>query len=113
MRRPRCGRLWKALGGSINDFADGRTLRHALLDLIHSYPLLAGLLCVHGVRALGDGRPGMNQVGLRFWFRERFGGGGKRLRRIGIVVVARKLLIALWRFLKTGVIPEGAVLKEA
>lgn len=48
---------------------------------------------------------------LSIWFRERFGGGGKRLRRIGIVAVARKLLIALWRFLKTGVIPEGAVLK--
>ena len=46
---------------------------------------------------------------LSCWFRERFGGGGKRLRRIGIVAVARKLLIALWRFLKTGVLPEGAV----
>jgi transposase len=50
---------------------------------------------------------------LSCWFRERFGGGAKRLRRIGIVAVARKLLIALWRFLKTGVLPEGAVLKEA
>jgi transposase len=50
---------------------------------------------------------------LSGWFRERFGGGGKRLRRIGIVAVARKLLIVLWRFLKTGVLPEGAVLKEA
>jgi transposase len=50
---------------------------------------------------------------LSVWFRARFGGGGKRLRRIGIVAVARKLLIALWRFLETGVIPAGAVLKEA
>ena len=50
---------------------------------------------------------------LSVWFRERFGGGGKRLRRIGIVAVARKLLIALWRFLEKGVLPEGAVLKEA
>jgi transposase len=48
---------------------------------------------------------------LSGWFRERFGGGGKRLRRIGIVAVARKLLIALWRFLKSGVLPEGAELK--
>jgi transposase len=48
---------------------------------------------------------------LSEWFRERFGNGGKRLRRIGIVAVARKLLIALWRFLETGVLPEGAVLK--
>ena len=50
---------------------------------------------------------------LSVWFRERFGGGGKRLRRIGIVAVGRKLLIALWRFLEKGVLPEGAVLKEA
>jgi transposase len=50
---------------------------------------------------------------LRCWFRERFGSGGKRLRRIGIVAVARKLLIALWRFLNTGVLPEGAELKAA
>jgi len=49
---------------------------------------------------------------LSVWFRERFGKGGKRLRRIGIVAVARKLLIALWRFLETGVLPAGAVLKE-
>jgi transposase len=49
---------------------------------------------------------------LSVWFRERFGGGGKRLRRIGIVAVARKLLIALWRFLETGALPEGAVLKK-
>ena len=49
---------------------------------------------------------------LSCWFRQRFGSGGKRLRRIGIVAVARKLLIALWRFLETGVFPEGAVLKE-
>ena len=50
---------------------------------------------------------------LSCWFRERFGGGGKRLRRIGIVAVARKLLIALWRFLETGLLPQGAELKEA
>jgi len=50
---------------------------------------------------------------LRGWFRERFGGGGKRLRRLGIVAVARKLLLALWRFCKTVVFPEGAVRKEA
>jgi transposase len=40
---------------------------------------------------------------LRGWCRERLGGGGKRLRRMGIVAVARKLLIVLWRFLETGV----------
>ncbi len=48
---------------------------------------------------------------LTRWYEERFGHGSSRLRRIGIVALARKLLIALWRFLETGVVPEGAVLK--
>ena len=48
---------------------------------------------------------------LSVWFRECFDGGGKRLRRVGIVAMARKSLIALWCFLETGVLPEGAVLK--
>jgi transposase len=50
---------------------------------------------------------------LSSWFGERYGSGGTRLRRIGIVAVARQLLIALWRFLETGAFPEGAMLKEA
>ena len=48
---------------------------------------------------------------LTQWFQQRFAGGGKRMRRIGIVAMARKLLIALWRYVKEGVVPEGAVLK--
>jgi transposase len=48
---------------------------------------------------------------LTHWYQQRFGGGGKRLRKIGIVALARKLLIALWRYLETGVVPEGAQLK--
>jgi transposase len=48
---------------------------------------------------------------LSKWYERRFGAGSKRLRKIGIVALARKLLIALWRFLETGVIPEGALLK--
>jgi len=48
---------------------------------------------------------------LSRWFQRRFAGGGKRMRRIGIVALARKLLIALWRYVTDGVIPEGAVLK--
>ena len=47
---------------------------------------------------------------LSRWFERRFGRGGPRSRRIGIVALARKLLIALWRYLEEGVIPEGAVL---
>jgi transposase len=50
---------------------------------------------------------------LSQWFEQRFGSGGKRMRRIGIVALARKLLIALWRYLQTGAIPEGAILKGA
>lgn len=45
------------------------------------------------------------------WYEERFGQGGSRMRKVGIVALARKLLIALWRFLETGVVPEGAELK--
>lgn len=48
---------------------------------------------------------------LSKWFEKRFGCGGKRMRRIGIVALARKLLVALWRYLAQGVIPKGAVLK--
>jgi transposase len=51
------------------------------------------------------------QSALAQWYQRRFGGSGKRLRRIGIVALARKLLIALWRFLEIGTVPEGAQLK--
>ena len=50
---------------------------------------------------------------LSGWFRKRFGAGGKRLRRIGIVALARRLLVALWRYLDSGVVPEGAAFKAA
>jgi len=48
---------------------------------------------------------------LTLWYRRRFATGGGRVRRIGIVALARKLLIALWHYLETGVVPEGAMLK--
>lgn len=51
------------------------------------------------------------QSALSQWYMRRFGSGSKRLRKIGIVALARKLLIALWRFLETGVVPDGALLK--
>lgn len=50
---------------------------------------------------------------LTLWYQRRFGGGGARLRRIGIVALARKLVIALWRTATTGEVPAGAVLKVA
>lgn len=53
------------------------------------------------------------QSAITRWFTRRFAAGGGRARRIGIVAVARKLLIALWRYLVDGVLPEGAVLKPA
>jgi transposase len=49
---------------------------------------------------------------LTQWYHAHFG-SRKRARRIGIVALARKLIIALWRYVTTGVIPEGAVLKTA
>ena len=48
---------------------------------------------------------------LSQWFNRRFAGGGARMRRIGIVALARRLAIALWRYLEDGLIPQGAQLK--
>jgi transposase len=48
---------------------------------------------------------------LSAWFRDRVGKLKGRIRRITIVAVARKLLIALWRYLETGLVPKGAALK--
>jgi transposase len=48
---------------------------------------------------------------LAGWFRDRVGGLAGRTRRIAIVAMARKLLVALWRYVETGVVPEGAELK--
>lgn len=49
---------------------------------------------------------------LSRWYQERYGDGSKRIRKIGIVALARKLLIALWRWVDQGVLPEGATLKS-
>jgi transposase len=51
------------------------------------------------------------QSQLARWYQTKFGGGSSRMRKIGIVALARKLLIAFWRYLDTGLIPEGAVLR--
>lgn len=50
---------------------------------------------------------------LSCWYQRRFGKGSKRQHKIGIVALARKLLIDLWRYLETGRIPPGAVLKPS
>lgn len=49
---------------------------------------------------------------LSRWYQRRFAKGSKRLHKIGIVALARKLLIALWRYLEFGTLPPGAVLKS-
>jgi transposase len=48
---------------------------------------------------------------LSRWFTARVGAIKGRVRRIAIVALARKLLVALWRYLETGLVPTGAVLK--
>ena len=48
---------------------------------------------------------------LSLWFTRRFALGSRRTRRLGIVALARKLLVQLWRYLETGTVPAGAVLK--
>ena len=50
---------------------------------------------------------------LTRWFHKRVGDTRGRVRRIAIVAVARKLMVALWRYLQTGVIPTGAVLRPS
>ena len=45
---------------------------------------------------------------LSRWFQRRFGQGKSRVRKLGIVALARKLLIALWRYVETGEVPAGA-----
>ena len=50
---------------------------------------------------------------LAIWFRERFGTLQGRTRRIAIVAMARKLLIALWRYVETGVAPGGVTLRRS
>lgn len=50
---------------------------------------------------------------LSRWFHTKFGEAKGRMRRIGIVALARRLVIALWRFAAQGIVPEGAILKPA
>ena len=50
---------------------------------------------------------------LSRWFQARVGAAKGRIRRIAIVALARKLLVALWRYVTQGVVPEGAAFKAA
>jgi transposase len=48
---------------------------------------------------------------LTQWYQRRFGGGGPAMRRLGIVALARRVMIALWRYVDQGVLPDGARLR--
>jgi transposase len=48
---------------------------------------------------------------LSAWFRQVSANGGRRAKRIAIVALARKLIVALWRYLTSGLVPEGAIIK--
>ena len=50
---------------------------------------------------------------LAAWFRSRTGSVGGRMRKVMIVALARKLLVALWRYVTAGLMPEGARMKAA
>lgn len=50
---------------------------------------------------------------LPAWFRERVGMLAGRTRRIAIIAMASKLLVALWRYAETGQVPDGVALSAA
>lgn len=75
--------------------AGNRRLRHAMVELAWFF-----------VRHQPDSA-------LSRWFRTRVGTERGRIRRVAIVALARRLLIALWRYVAHGEVPEGAVLKAA
>ena len=96
----------------------------ALCGLV-SAPYRSGMQ-QHDQGLIGSGLPAVRRIAVeiawawvRFqprsaltqWYQARFGAGGAVARRIGIVAVARRVLIALWRYATTGLVPEGAVLK--
>ena len=50
---------------------------------------------------------------LALWFKERVNRDGGRMKKAAIVALARKLLVALWKYVTSGVVIEGAVMKAA
>lgn len=77
-----------------------------------------------GISKAGNGRARHNSIELAWlwirhqpesqltaWFQRRVTNAQGRVRRIAIVALARKLIVALWRFLESGLIPQGATLK--
>jgi transposase len=108
-------------------FSRGLSNRHevgALAGLV-SAPYRSGTI-VHDQGLTRGGIPGVRRVAvelawawLRYqpqsalsqWYQRRFGSGGPGTRQIGIVALARRVLVALWRYVDQGIVPEGAQLK--
>ena len=59
-------------------------------------PVVVGMAAVSAEYALSE------------WYRKRFGCGNAQARKVGIVALARKLLIALWKYVEKGEVPPGA-----
>jgi transposase len=53
------------------------------------------------------------QSALALWFKEQVSCNGGRLKKTTIVALARKLLVARWKYVTAGVVIEGAVMKAA
>jgi hypothetical protein len=126
-------RLGRAVRVVVIQEVDGFWVHRLLVDnAIESHVVDAASLAVPGSLAERRHRPGHRQGGqsaatmiqvawlwirhqpgsaISQWFARRVGTARGRVRRIAIVAVARKLLVALWRYVTQGVIPEGAVLK--
>jgi transposase len=106
------------------DFADRRAI--AAFVGLAPVPWRSGRVdCDQGIAKTGNGRARSTMIELAWrwlmyqpqsalsqWFRARVGTTKGRIRRIAIVALARKLLVALWRFVVNGVVPEGAILRH-
>ena len=111
--------------GFVREFANGKTLG-SYAGLTATPFSSGGIEREQGIGKAGNARLRTAMVELAWlwqryqpasaqvsWFRERISGTGRRMRKVMVVALARKLLIALWRFATQGVVPEGAVMKPA
>ena len=111
--------------GFVREFANGKTLG-SYAGLTATPYSSGGTEREQGIGKAGNARLRTLMVELAWlwqryqpasaqvsWFRERVSGTGRRMRKVMVVALARKLLIALWRFATQGVVPEGAVMKPA
>jgi transposase len=96
---------------------DGRRLPpHLKEEIVREHERLCPVTTNHRARKLAvelgwlwlRHQPGSD---LSRWFRERVGDLKGRIRRIAIIAMTRKLMVSLWRYLETGVVPTGAVLR--